>query len=215
MDTTLYLNILFLRLVVAIGSLILTLRSTTKQAWRRGLQNFKKQFEFKHMFYDAPPRSRYSFPKMIIASELKSTLRSSSHLSTISRRSEDMKMIRVALFTKRVRCWKYSWDYKLFILFVFFYEEFFYFECRLVDFLMIMIILSMQHWISKCKKSKLDNLKSRLSFLFYILMVAWDFISTYLQNEGNYHFYQVSGFKLILVSNYSKCIRHIKVEYVR
>ena len=40
-DTTLYLNVLFLQLVVAIGSLILTLRSTTKQAQRRGLQNFK------------------------------------------------------------------------------------------------------------------------------------------------------------------------------
>ena len=156
-DATLYLNVLFLQLVVAIGSLILTLRSTTKQAWRRDLQNLKKQFEFKHLFYDAPPR-RYNSPETIVVSELKSTLRSSSHLSTISRRSEDMKMVRVALFTKRGRCWKYSWDYKLFILFVFFYEEFFYFECRLVDFLMIMIILSMQHWISKCKKSKLDNL---------------------------------------------------------
>ena len=118
-DATLYLNVLFLQLVVAIGSLILTLRSTTKQAWRRDLQNLKKQFEFKHLFYDAPPR-RYNSPETIVVSELKSTLRSSSHLSTISRRSEDMKMVRVALFTKRGRCWKYSWDYKLFILFVFF-----------------------------------------------------------------------------------------------
>ena len=41
LDATLYLNVLFLPLVVAIGNLILTLRSTTKQAQRRGLQNFK------------------------------------------------------------------------------------------------------------------------------------------------------------------------------
>ena len=33
----------------------------------------------------------------------------------------------------------------------FFYEEFFYIEGRLVDFSLIMIILIMQHWISKCK----------------------------------------------------------------
>ena len=38
LDATLYLNVLFLPLVVAIGNLILTLRSTTKQTERRSLQ---------------------------------------------------------------------------------------------------------------------------------------------------------------------------------
>ena len=35
--------------------------------------------------------------------ELKSTLRNSSHLSASSRHSEDVKMLRVALFTERGR----------------------------------------------------------------------------------------------------------------
>ena len=212
-DTILCLNVLFLQLVGAIGSLILTLRSTTRQAWRCGLQNFKNQFEFKHLFYDAPPR-RYSSPEMIVVSELKSTLWNSSHLSTISRRSEDMKMLRVALFTKRGRRWKYFWDYKLFILF-FFYEEFFYIEGRLVDFSLIMIILIMQHWISKCKN--LNSIIFNLSFLS---------CSTYSCSHGTllvriykikvkYYFYQVSEYKLILVLNYSKRIWNIKVEYAR
>ena len=55
-----------------------------------------------------------------LVSELKSTLRNSSHLS--ASHSEDVKILRVALFTKRGRCWEYSWDYNLFILFVF-HEE--------------------------------------------------------------------------------------------
>ena len=39
----------------------------------------------------------------IVVTELKSTLRNSSHLSASSRRSEDVKMLRVALFTERGR----------------------------------------------------------------------------------------------------------------
>ena len=167
------------------------------------------------MFYDAPPRSRYSFPEMIVVSELKSTLRSSSHLSTISRRSEDVKNAQSSVVYKTRTVLKILLGLQNINSLCFFYEGCFYFEGRLVDFSLIMIILIMHHWISKCKKSKLDNLKSRLSFLLYIFVVAWDFISTYLQNNVKYHFYQVSGFKLILVSNYSKCIRHIKVEYAR
>ena len=50
-DTTLYLNVLFLQLVVAIGSLILTFRSTTKQAHRRGLQ-VTMQWKIQLCFYD-------------------------------------------------------------------------------------------------------------------------------------------------------------------
>ena len=52
-DTTLYLNLLSLQLVVLIGSLILTLRSTTKQAQRRA-QNFKVSMQRKIQlcFYD-------------------------------------------------------------------------------------------------------------------------------------------------------------------
>ena len=52
-----------------------------------------------------------------------STLRNSSHLSASSRRSEDVKMLRVTLFTERGRCSEDSWDYKLFILFLFCLEN--------------------------------------------------------------------------------------------
>ena len=45
----------------------------------------------------------YSSAKTIVVSELKSTLRNSSHLSASSRRSEDVKMVRV-VFTERGRC---------------------------------------------------------------------------------------------------------------
>ena len=44
--------------------------------------------------------------------ELKLTLWNNFHLSASSRRSEDVKMLRVALFTE------HSWDYKLSIHFV-------------------------------------------------------------------------------------------------
>ena len=40
---------------------------------------------------------------MIVVTELKSTLRNSSHISASSRRPEDVKMLRVALFTERGR----------------------------------------------------------------------------------------------------------------
>ena len=52
-----------------------------------------------------------------------STLRNGCHLSASSRGSEDVKMLRVTLFTERGRCSEDSWDYKLFILFLFCLEN--------------------------------------------------------------------------------------------
>ena len=49
-----------------------------------------------------PPRC-YSSAKTIVVTELKSTLRNSSHISASSRRPEDVKMLRVASFTERGR----------------------------------------------------------------------------------------------------------------
>ena len=59
-------------------------------------------------------------------------LKLKEQLSPLSEFSKDVKMLTVALFTERVRCWEYSWDYKLFIYFVL-HEEFFYFEGRIVE----------------------------------------------------------------------------------
>ena len=108
------------------------LRSTTQQGRRRGLQNVKKQCEFKYLKEVSVNWLPYlifqacfmtsSSAKTIVytnrVTELKSTLRNSSHLSASSRRPEDVKMLKVALFTEWGRIWEY-WDYKLFILFVF------------------------------------------------------------------------------------------------
>ena len=62
--------------------------------------------------------------KKIVVSVLKSILSNSSRLSTSSRRPEDVKIPRLALFTERGRCWGYPWDCKLSILFVL-YDELF------------------------------------------------------------------------------------------
>ena len=86
------------------------------------------------MFYDAPPRSRYSFPEMIVVSELKSTLRSSSHLSTISRRSEDVKNAQSSVVYKTRTVLKILLGLQIIHSLYFSYEEFFYFEGRFVDF---------------------------------------------------------------------------------
>ena len=83
-------------------------------------ENVKEQHEFKHlkeaMVIDYriwcfklvfwPPR-RSSSAKMIVLSELKSTLRNSFHLSASSCRSEEVKMLRVMLFTERGQCSEY------------------------------------------------------------------------------------------------------------
>ena len=60
----------------------------------------------------------------MVVSVLKSILSNSSRLSTSSRRPEDVKVPRVALYTERGRCWDYHWNWKLFILFVLYGELF-------------------------------------------------------------------------------------------
>ena len=60
----------------------------------------------------------------MVVSVLKSILSNSSRLSTSSRRPEDVKVPRVALYTERGRCWDYLWNWKLFILFVLYGELF-------------------------------------------------------------------------------------------
>ena len=93
-----------------LDSILGTLGSTTTARL-----NVKKQCKFKllrevtvhidyHIWYFKlvlwPPRCSSS-AKTIVVTELKSTLRNSSHLSASSRCSEDMIMLRVALFTER------------------------------------------------------------------------------------------------------------------
>ena len=58
-------------------------------------QNVKKQCEFKH-------------------------LKQTTETNVLSWRCSEytVKMLRVALFTERGRCWEYSWDYKLSILLI-------------------------------------------------------------------------------------------------
>ena len=80
-------------------------------------------FDVSNLFYDL--QDAPVLLKTIVVSELKSTLMNSSQFSASSRRSEDVKMLRVALFTERGRYWKHSWDYKISILF-------FFFACRIV-----------------------------------------------------------------------------------
>ena len=89
---------------VGAPEIIGTLRSTTRQGRRRGLQNVKKKcklkllklrsrgklttvFDISSLFYDLQDATVL----------LKSTLRNSSHLSVSSRRPEDVKMLRVGV----------------------------------------------------------------------------------------------------------------------
>ena len=67
-----------------------------------------------------------------LGADLKSTLRNSSHLSASLRRSEDVKMLGVTLFTEQGRCWEYSWYYKLLTPFLL-HEKLFCFQGRVVD----------------------------------------------------------------------------------
>ena len=76
-------------------------RSTLLTAFNNRVSNQVKSWKIRELeIYDA-----VSFK----------TLRNSSHLSTSSHRPEDVKMLRVALFTERGRCWEYCWDYKLWL----------------------------------------------------------------------------------------------------
>ena len=76
-------------------------------------------FDVSNLFYDL--QDAPVVLKTIVVSELKPTLMSSSQFSASSRRSEDVKMLRVALFTERGRCWEYSRNYKISILSLFFF----------------------------------------------------------------------------------------------
>ena len=78
-----------------------------------------------------PPRC-YSSAKTIVVTELKSTLRNSSQISASSCRLKTWKCWEWRCFQNEVGCWEYSWDYKVFILFVL-HEECFYFEGRVVE----------------------------------------------------------------------------------
>ena len=72
----------------------------------------------------------YSSAKTIVVTDLKSTLRNSSHISASSRRLKTWKCWEWRCLKNEVGCWEYSWDYRLFIVFVL-HEECFYFEGRL------------------------------------------------------------------------------------
>ena len=76
--------------------------------------------------------------------ELKSTLRNSSQISASSRRLKTWKCWEWRCLQNEVGCWEYSWDYKLFILFVL-HEECFCFEGRVVD-LKFPIDLPLRAW---------------------------------------------------------------------
>ena len=107
------------------------------------LQNCKKQFEFKHLkeatvnwwpylIFQAcfmTSKRRSSSAKTIVVSELKSTLRNSSHLSASSRHVlKTWKSSERGVVYRRTRTVlpEYSWDYKIFTPFVF-HEELFCF----------------------------------------------------------------------------------------